>query len=60
MWIALHFLFWDGRVNNFEDLDASLRSPGIRIELPSHADLANGVTQPDTSGHIALRKNKKE
>ena len=23
---------------------------GVRIELPSHADLANGVTSPDTSG----------
>ena len=22
---------------------------GVRIQLPSHADLANGVTQPDTS-----------
>ena len=26
-----------------------VESLGVRIQLPSHADLANGVTQPDTS-----------
>ena len=28
MWVALHLLLWDGRVNTSGDLDASLRSPG--------------------------------
>jgi len=49
MWLIFHLLFWDGRVNNYEDLDASIRSPGVKVELPSHSDLANGVTQPDNS-----------
>ena len=68
MWVVLHFLFWDGRVNTMEDLQASIQSPGtvtehlltwleklvpgVRIQLPSHADLANGVTQPDTSDDV--------
>ena len=25
---------------------------GVKIELPSHEDLANGVTQPDTSDDV--------
>jgi len=49
MWVALHFLLWDGRVNTQQDLDASLRSPGVKVQLPSHADLASGVISPDTS-----------
>ena len=68
MWVVLHYIFWDGRVNSMEDLEASIRSPGIfymfmlvlqnaimtgvKVELPSHADLANGVTQPDTSDDV--------
>merc|ERR1712018_16882 len=47
MWIVLHYIFWDGRVNTMEDLEASIKSPGVKIELPSHEDLANGVIQPD-------------
>ena len=40
MWVGLHFLLWDGRVNTMEDLTASLQSPGIKVDLPSHAGLS--------------------
>ena len=39
MWVGLHFLLWDGRVNTMEDLSASLFSPGVRVDLPSHQQL---------------------
>ena len=45
LWIILHFLLWDGRVNTMEDLTASLLSPGVKVDLPSHQDL--GVTRED-------------
>ena len=32
MWVVLHFLFWDGRVNTMEDLQASIQSPGTVTE----------------------------
>ena len=40
MWVGLHFLLWDGRVNTMEDLTASLQSPGVKVDLPSHAGLS--------------------
>ena len=40
MWVGLHFLLWDGRVNTMEDLTASLQSPGFKVDLPSHAGLS--------------------
>ena len=48
LWVGLHLLLWDGRVNTLEDLEASLRSPGVRVQLPSHAALASGDLAPDT------------
>ena len=35
MWVVLHFLLWDGRVNSIEDLEASIRSPGQDDQLRS-------------------------
>ena len=40
MWVGLHFLLWDGRVNTMEDLTASLQSPGLKVDLPSHVGLS--------------------
>ena len=51
MWIGLHFLLWDGRVNTMEDLTASLQSPGFKVDLPSHAGL---------SGQAAEREEEEE
>ena len=45
MWVALHFLLWDGRVNTMEDLTVSLQSPGIKVDLPSHAGLSGKTSK---------------
>ena len=45
MWVGLHFLLWDGRVNTMEDLTASLQSPGFKVDLPSHAGLSAKTSQ---------------
>ena len=35
MWVVLHFLLWDGRVNSIADLEASIGSPGQEDQLRS-------------------------
>ena len=52
LWILLHLLLWDGRVNTMEDLSASLLSPGVKVDLPSHQDLGEILGQSEDNTQL--------
>ena len=53
LWILLHLLLWDGRVNTMEDLSASLLSPGVKVDLPSHQDLGEILGQSEDNTQLS-------